>query len=94
LLYNTLVPTIGGIKLGLEDNEVTKIPIISFALILSVMGAIMALIIGIFLAALIVPLLSFLSGSIPDLSQIIANATNTTPATLPIGAVLGTVELL
>lgn len=86
LLYNSLVPRLGGIKLGLEGDEVTEIPVISFALILSSIGAIMALIIGIFIAALILPLLSILSGSIPALSQAFANATN---ATLPTGAALG-----
>jgi hypothetical protein len=74
LLYNSLVPRLGGIKLGLEGDEVTEIPVISFALILSSIGAIMALIVGIFLAALILPLLSFLSGSIPGLTQAFANA--------------------
>ena len=49
----------------------------------------MALIIGIFLAALILPMLSFLSSSIPDLSQAIANATNSTNATFPTGVFLG-----
>ena len=89
LLYNGLVPQVGGIKLGLEGDEVTQIPVIPFALILSIIGAIMALIIGIFLAALIVPMLSFLSSSVPGLSQTIANATNGTNATLPNGAILG-----
>ncbi len=89
LLYNGLVPRLGGIKLGLEGDEVNEIPVIPFALILSAIGAIMALIFGIFLAALVLPLLSFLSGSIPALSQAFANATNATNATLPSGAVLG-----
>lgn len=94
LLYNSLVPTLGGIKLGLEGDEVTNIPVISFALILSAIGAIMALIIGIFLAAWIVPLLSFLSSSVPVLSQFFANATNATNATIPTGAALGTAGLV
>ena len=89
LLYNGLVPRLGGIKLGLEGDEVTEIPVIPFALILSSIGAIIALIVGIFLAALILPLLSLLSGSIPALSQAFANATNATNATLPTGAALG-----
>ena len=34
MLYNALVPRLGGIKLELEGNEVVKIPVISYALIL------------------------------------------------------------
>jgi hypothetical protein len=94
LLYNILVPILGGIKLGLDGEEVDKIPVIPFTLILSAIGAIMALIIGIFLAAVIVPFLSVLSGSIPGLSQIFANITNNTPTNLPSGAVLGTLEVV
>ena len=89
LLYNGLVPRLGAIKLGLEGNNVNEVPVISFALILATIEAIWALIIGVFLTALIVPGIALLSGSIPVISQAIANATNTTGATLPTGAALG-----
>ncbi|MDD1774894.1 MAG: hypothetical protein LUQ24_05135, partial [Methanobacterium sp.] len=46
LLYNTLVPRLGGVKLEIEGNEVEKIPVISFSLILSAIGAVWAFILG------------------------------------------------
>ena len=88
LLYNGLVPRLGGVKLGLDGNEVTEIPVVSFALILASIEAIWAFIIGLFSAAAIVPIFAGLSKSIPVISQTIANATNTTNATIPTGAAL------
>ena len=61
MLYNTLVPRLGGVKLELEGNEVEKIPVISFSLILSAIGAIWAFIVGLVLAAVISPLFSLIS---------------------------------
>nr|WP_243686775.1 hypothetical protein [Methanobacterium formicicum] len=61
LLYNLLVPKLGGVKLELDGNEVEKIPVISFSLIQSAIGAIWAFIVGLVLAAVISPLLSFIS---------------------------------
>ncbi len=52
-LYNALVPRLGGIKLELDGIEVVKIPVISFALILSAIGSIWAFIAGLVLAAVI-----------------------------------------
>ena len=43
LLYNTLVPRLGGVKLELEGSDVTSIPVVPFALILSAISAIYAL---------------------------------------------------
>lgn len=96
LLYNSLVPRLGGIKLALEGTEVTEIPVISFALILAGIEAIWAFIVGLFLAASLAPFTALLSSSIPGISQAIANAsaagnltniTNATiPATMPTGA--------
>ncbi len=88
LLYNGLVSRLGGIKLGLDGNELTNIPVVSFALILASIEAIWAFIIGIFLTAAILPAIAGLSGSIPTISQAIANATNMTNATLPTGQAL------
>ena len=85
LLYNGLAPRLGGIKLGLEGNEVTNIPVVSFSLILAVIETIWAFIIGVFLAAAITPVFTALSSSIPVVSQAIANATNATNMTIPTG---------
>ena len=85
LLYNGLAPRLGGVKLELEGNEVTNIPVVSFALILAAIEAIWAFIIGVFLAAAVAPVITALSSSIPVVSQAIANATNATNATIPTG---------
>ena len=90
LIYNMLVPRLGGVKLGLEGDEVQSVPVVPFALIMSAVGAVWALIIGLILAALIVPLTTLISTVIPLAANLAANATNMTPATLPTGAVVGT----
>jgi hypothetical protein len=90
LLYNSLVPRLGGIKLGLEGSDVTEIPVVSFALILAFIEAIWAFIIGLSLAALIAPISALLSSSAPVILQAIANATNSTGITIPTGAAVGT----
>ena len=61
LLYNLLAPRLGGIKLELEDNEITKIPIMSLSLILASIEAILAFIIGLFSAAAIIPLYAIIN---------------------------------
>ncbi|MGF7117545.1 hypothetical protein [Methanobacterium oryzae] len=73
LLYNLLVPRVGGVKLAMDGNNVAEIPIVPFALILSIIGAIWALIIGLVLATAIAPITGLIGTSIP----LIANATNT-----------------
>jgi hypothetical protein len=90
LIYNMLVPRLGGIKLGLEGDEVKNVPAVPFALIISSIGAVWAFIIGILLAAVIVPLTTLSSTLIPIVANIAANATNMTPATLPTGSAVGT----
>ncbi len=90
LIYNMLVPRLGGIKLGLEGDEVRSVPVVSFALIMAGVAAVWAFIIGLLLAAFIVPLTTLVSTIIPLVSSIAANATNITPATLPTGSVVGT----
>ena len=90
LFYNMLVPRLGGIKLGLEGDEVKNVPVVPFALIIAGVMAIWAFIIGLILAAIVVPFTTALSTLIPILSNITANATNITPATLPTGSVVGT----
>lgn len=93
MLYNTLVPRLGGIKLELDGNQVIKIPVISYALILSTIGSIWAFIAGLVMAAAISPLFSLI-GSIPATSNITANFTNVTGAAMPTGAELGAAEIL
>ena len=96
LLYNTLVPRLGGVKLELEGNEVEKIPVISFSLILSAIGAIWAFIIGLVLSAVISPLFSLISAisASPAAANITANITNASGATMPTGAEVGTAGIL
>lgn len=84
MLYNALVPRLGGIKLELDGEDVVKIPVISFSLILSAIGAIWAFIVGLLMAALIAPLFSVIST--PSIAaNITANLTNTTGTTIPNG---------
>ena len=90
LIYNMLVPRLGGIKLGLEGDEVKNVPVVPFALIIAGVMAVWAFIIGLILAAVIVPFTTAVSTLIPMLANITANATNMTPATLPTGSVVGT----
>ena len=90
LLYNALVPRLGGIKLELENNGVEKIPVISFALILAAIGAIWAFIVGLVLAAVISPLFSLIS-TLPEAANITANFTNATGAAIPSGAGFGAI---
>jgi hypothetical protein len=90
LIYNMLVPRLGGVKLGLEGDEVKNVPVVPFALILAGVMAIWAFIIGLILAAIIVPFTTAISTLIPILANITANATNMTPATLPTGSAVGT----
>ena len=80
MLYNALVPRLGGIKLELDGKDIVKIPVISYSLILSAIGAIWAFIVGLVLAAVISPVFSLLSNisTLPEASQIAANFTNAT----------------
>lgn len=82
LLYNTLVPRLGGVKLELEGSDVISIPVVPFALILSAIGAIWAFIIGLFLAFSSAPLFALISS--PEvLSQALANVPNATATAIP-----------
>ena len=93
LLYNTLVPRLGGIKLEIEDSDVENIPVVSFALILATIGAIWAFIVGLVLAAVISPLFSLIS-TLPEAANITANFTNVTGAALPSGVDFGAVGVI
>lgn len=92
-LYNNLVSRLGGIKLAMDGNDVIQIPVVSFALILAVINAIWAFIIGLFLAAAMAPLTSFLSSLIPLISQAFVNSTNMTGITMPTGAAVGAIGI-
>ncbi|MCC7550621.1 MAG: hypothetical protein KO316_03840 [Methanobacterium sp.] len=96
MLYNALVPRLGGVKLELEGNGVEKIPVVSFSLILSAIGAIWAFIVGLVLAAVFSPLFSFISAisTMPAAANITANITNVSGATMPTGAGVGTAGVL
>lgn len=63
LIYNLLVPKLGGIKLGLENlSEIKSVPVVPFALITSTISAIFVLII----ALIVMP---FVAAFIPTVSQ-------------------------
>jgi hypothetical protein len=97
LLYNALVPRLGGIKLELEGIDVVKIPVISYALILSAIGAIWAFIVGLVLSAVISPLFSLIStlpAAAPVAANITANITNATGGALPRGTELGAAGII
>ncbi len=93
MLYNGLVPRLGGIKLELEGIDVIKIPVVSFALILSAIGAIWAFIVGLLMAAFITPIFSFLLAS-PLTANITANITSTTGMTIPNSAAFGAAGII
>ena len=96
MLYNALVPRLGGVKLELDGNDVLKIPVISFSLILSAIMAVWAFIAGLVLAAVISPLFSLMGaiGSMPGAANITANITNASGAAMPTGAEVGTAGIL
>lgn len=93
ILYNALVPRLGGIKLDLNGTEIVKIPEVSFALILSAISAIWAFIIGLVLAAVASPIISLL-GTTPDASSIAANFTNITGSAIPSGTNFGAIGII
>lgn len=50
LIYNLLVPRLGGIKLGIDGAEVTSIPVVPVSLMLSALYAILTFIVMLFIA--------------------------------------------
>ncbi|MGZ7048084.1 MAG: hypothetical protein ACXVHS_04015 [Methanobacterium sp.] len=93
LLYNLLAPHMGGIKLELEDNEITKIPIVSLSLIFASIEAIWALIIGLFGAAAIIPL-SVTIGQFQTINYIFNQIINIITVIVPISSVFGSNEFI
>lgn len=96
MLYNILVPRLGGLKLELEGNDVENIQIISFSLILSVISAIWAFIAGLVLAAVLSPLLSFIGAivTMPEAANLTNNITQVTGTTMSTGAQLETAGVI
>lgn len=91
-LYNGLVHRLGGVQIELEGSDLTEIPVVPFALILSVIGAIWAFILGLVLAAASAPLIALFSSGAPVISEILTNITtaaNATAATIPTASQIG-----
>ena len=85
MIYNMLASRIGGVELELEGTQVTKIPVISFALVLAGIEAIWAFVVGLFLVAVVTPVTTFASDIIPVISSEIPKYLNTTNVTFPTG---------
>lgn len=77
ILYNLLAPRVGGVKLDMDGNNVASIPVVPFALILSIIMAIWAFIFGLLAATLLAPVTGLIGTAIP----MIGNATNMTALT-------------
>jgi|GEM_PF-188271 len=82
LIYNLMVQRLGGVKLGLEGDQVTSLPVVPFALILSAVAAFWAFIIGILLTGVIIPLTTIVYKFIPLVSQYVASVVNSATAIL------------
>lgn len=83
LVYNILVPKLGGLKLEFDNDVVNKIPVIPFSLIISAIIAVWAFIMGLMLAAVITPMYSLIS-SMPN--NMTSNITSAAGINLPSGA--------
>ena len=92
-IYNLLVPKVGGIKLGMEGNEITNVPVIPLALITSLIMTIWAFIIGLILTAIAAPFLGILS-VIPQLLTTFPGLANNTTAIEGMGAAVGASGIL
>ena len=88
MIYNLLVPRVGGVKLGMDGNNVASIPIVPFALILSIIMAIWAFIIGLLITTALAPITGLIGSSIP----LVANMTNVTATGEAFGALVAFVQ--
>jgi hypothetical protein len=79
----------------MEGSVVENIPVISFSLILSTIGAVWAFIVGLVLAAVLSPLFSLLGAisTMPEAANITAELA-ASGATLPSGAGIGAAEVI
>ncbi|MGC9517340.1 MAG: hypothetical protein ACP5C3_06565 [Methanomicrobiales archaeon] len=87
-LYNLLVPRVGGIKLGMEGEEIKSFPVVSLALISSLINTIWAFIIGLLLTAIAAPFLGILS-TLPQFLTAIPELANNTTAIEGMTAAVG-----
>ena len=90
LLYNRITPRLCGIKLGLANNEITRIPVKPFTLIIASIEAIWVFIIGLFLAAAIIPFTNVILMLINFAANVIERNIDISGANLLINTVLGT----
>lgn len=88
LLYNLLACRFGGVNLKIENNEINKISIKHFSMILASIEAIWALIIGLFAAAAIIPLTAIL-GEFQTLNYLFHEIMNIITTIIPISTILG-----
>ncbi|BDZ67429.1 hypothetical protein [Methanobacterium ferruginis] len=92
LLYNLIAPKVGGIKLGMEGDELKSLPVVSVALILACVAAVVTFLIGLYMGLAGSSVLSLISGVIPIAGAAVANATNATNATVPTGGLFGAIS--
>ena len=90
LLYNRITSRLCGIKLELDNNEITEIPVKPFTLIIASIEAIWAIIIGLFLAAAIIPFTDLIIRVINFTAGAIERSIDISGATLLINTALGT----
>ena len=91
--YNMFVPRLGGIKLGLEGDQITSLPVMSFALIQSAVAAVWALIMGLLLTAIILPLTTLVSTVIPLVMQLGVDVINNATAMLSTSTIANNVSI-
>lgn len=87
ILYNGLAPRIGGIKLGFDGNKIRSIPAVPFALIMACIAMIWAFIIGVLLAATLIPLTGVIGTSL-------SSATGVSMANLGTAGIFGALFLI
>lgn len=89
LVYNLLAPKVGGVKLGLEGNDLKTIPVVPLSLIMACISTVFAFIFGLYLALAFTPIFTLISTATPVIATALANATNATNMTIPTGDVIG-----
>jgi hypothetical protein len=92
LLYNLLAPKVGGIKLGMEGEEVKSIPVVSVALVLACIVAVITFIMGLYMGLAGSSILSLVSGVVPVVGTLLIDATNATNATAPTGGLFAAIS--
>jgi hypothetical protein len=90
LLYNRITSRLCGIKLRLDNNEITEIPVKAFSLIIASIETIWLFIVGLFLAAAIIPFTNIILMLINFTANAIERSIDISGTTLLINTVLGT----